>query len=181
MRTSMNRKMAVTALTGVIAGSLLLSGCAPGADDGGASGTQEFRIIASEPAAGFDPATAVTQASLRVMELMYDTLVDYDEDNNLIPMIAEDWEISDDGLSYVFDIRDASFSDGSKITVDDVVYSIDRAREGEAMAARLAPIEKVEATGDAEVTVTLSEPSRVLLNALAATGSAAILKKEAVE
>lgn len=177
----MNRKVAITALTGVIAGSLLLSGCAPGADDGGASSTQEFRIIASEPAGGFDPATAVTQASLRVMELLYDTLVDYDEDNNLIPMIAEDWEISEDGLSYVFDIRDATFSDGSKITAEDVVYSIDRAREGEAMSARLAPIDAVEATGDDEVTVTLSSPSRVLLNALAATGSAAILKKDAVE
>lgn len=179
----MNRNTAKLALAGIVAGALLV-GCSSTGETGAEepTGPQELRIIASEPGSGLDPATAVTQASLRVMELLYDTLVDYDEDNNLIPMVAEDWTISEDGLTYVFDIRDnAAFSDGSAITAADVVYSIDRARTNEAMKARLAPIAGVEATGDDEVTVTLSSPSRVLLNALAATGSAAILKEEAVE
>ncbi|MGB4136673.1 MAG: ABC transporter substrate-binding protein [Microbacterium sp.] len=178
----MNRKLLAAAVAGIVAGAMLLTSCSsssPGSGEDGAA--QELRIIATEPSAGLDPAVAVTQASLRVMELMYDTLIDYDEDNNLIPMIAKSWEMSDDGLTYVFTLRDASFSDGSKITAEDVVYSVERAAASEAMSGRLAALASVEATADGEVTMTLSEPSRVFLNALAATGSAAILKKEAVE
>ncbi|GAA5149774.1 ABC transporter substrate-binding protein [Microbacterium pseudoresistens] len=178
----MNRKPLTAAITGIVAGALLLTSCSSSSPEPGeGGGAQEFRIIATEPSAGLDPAIAVTQASLRVMELMYDTLIDYDEDNNLIPMIAEDWEMSDDGLTYVFTLRDASFSDGSAITAADVVYSIERAAASEALGGRLAALASVEATGDLEVTMTLSEPSRVFLGALAATGSAAILKQEAVE
>lgn len=178
----MSWKTATTALTGLLAGAMLLTGCAPSSVDNGEGSTQEFRIIATEPSAGLDPATAVTQASLRVMELLYDTLIDYDEDNTLVPMIAEKWEVSDDGLTYVFTIREnAAFSDGSAITTSDVVYSIERAINNEAMGSRLAGVDSVEATGASDVTVTLSSPSRVLLNALATGGSAAILKQEAVE
>ncbi|MGB3375983.1 MAG: ABC transporter substrate-binding protein [Microbacterium sp.] len=178
----MNRSPLIAAITGIVAGALLLTSCSSSPDPSdGDGGAQQLRIIATEPSAGLDPAVAVTQASLRVMELMYDTLVDYDKDNNLVPMIAEDWKMSDDGLTYVFTLRDASFSDGSAITADDVVYSVERAAAGEAMGGRLTALTSVEVTGDKEVTMTLSEPSRVFLNALAATGSAAILKKEAVE
>lgn len=181
----MNRKLLKVAIVGITVGALLLTGCTPsgtGPDGAGGEGqAQEFRIIASEPSAGLDPSIAVTQASLRVMELLYDTLVDYDENNELVPMIAEEWTLSEDGLTYVFTLRDASFSDGSEITPDDVVYSIERAAASEAMSGRLDELDTIEATGDREVTMTLSEPSRVFLNALASAGSAAILKQEAVE
>lgn len=116
------------------------------------------------------------------MELIYDTLIDYDDQNNLIPMVAEKWTMADDGLSYVFTIRDnAAFSDGSEITAEDVVFSVERAAESEALKSALSDVSKVEATGDKEVTITLSTPSRVFLNALASVGNAAILSKAAVD
>ncbi len=167
---------------GVLASALLLTGCS-GTDGGGdAGGSDTLRIVAAEPQAGLDPAIAVTQASLRMTELFYDTLIDYDADNNLIPMVAESWTTSDDGLTYVFTIRaNAAFSDGSTITADDVVFSLERAGESESLKASFAVVDSIEATGDKEVTITLSTPSRVFLNTLAATGQAAILSKAAVE
>jgi peptide/nickel transport system substrate-binding protein len=160
---------------------LLLGACATGGTSDGTSGS-ELTIVSTEPSTGFDPATAVTQASLRVMELMYDTLIDYDQDNNLIPMIAESWTLSDDDLTYDFVIRDnAKFSDGSAITADDVQYSIERAAASEALKASLAVVSSMTVVSPTEIQITLSEPSRVFLNALASTGSAAILSKAAVE
>lgn len=149
----------------------------PAASSGGT-----LHISAAEPSAGLDPATAVTQASKRVMELIYDTLIDYNEKNELVPMIAEKWTLSDDKLSYVFALRaDATFSDGSPITADDVVYSLERMQKSEALKAQFAGVTKVEATGDHEVTIALDAPSRVFLNALATVGSAAILSQKTVE
>ena len=178
----MKRTSTIAIAAGVLASALVLTACTPGDDAGGDAGGQELRITAAEPTAGLDPAIAVTQASLRVMELMYDTLIDYDENNELIPMIAQEWEMSDDGLTYVFTIRDsATFSDGSDITADDVVYSLERAGASESLKARFAVVDSIEATGDKEVTITLSTPSRVFLNTLAATGQAAILSEAAVE
>lgn len=171
----------IAAVTLAASTALVLGACTASGGDPGSSENQELRIIASEPSAGVDPAIAVTQASLRVMELMYDTLIDYDEGNNLVPMIAESWTVSDDGLSYDFVVRDdAAFSDGESITAEDVKYSIERAAES-ALAGSLAVVDSIEVTGDKEVKFTLNQASRVFLNALASTGSAAILKKSAVE
>jgi peptide/nickel transport system substrate-binding protein len=161
---------------------LLLGACAAGGSSDGDSSASEFTIVSTEPSSGFDPATAVTQASLRVMELMYDTLIDYDQDNNLIPMIAESWTVSDDGLTYDFVIRsNAKFSDGSTITADDVQYSIERAAASEALKASLSDVSGMTVVSPTEIQVTLTTPSRIFLNALASTGSAAILSKAAVE
>ncbi len=165
---------------GALAAVLALGGCATGDGGSGAGSDQTLRIQAGEPV-GLDPAVTVTQRSLRAMELIYDTLVDYDADNQLVPALAESWEVSEDGLSYVFTLRDAKFSDGSAITAADVVFSLERARTSETMANTFAVVESIEETGDKEVTVTLTEPSRVFLNAIAAVGQSVILSQAAVE
>lgn len=161
---------------------MLLAACGTGGSSDGGSAAPEFTIVSTEPSSGFDPATAVTQASLRVMELMYDTLIDYDEDNQLIPMIAESWSVSEDDLTYDFVLRaNAKFSDGSTITAEDVKFSIERAAASEALKAPLSVMSSITVVSPTEIQMTLATPSRVFLNALASTGSAAILSQTAVE
>ncbi len=59
----------------------------------------------------------------------YDTLVRYDENSEIIGWLAESWDISDDGMSYTFHLRDGvKFSDGTPLTADAVKQSIDAAR-----------------------------------------------------
>jgi peptide/nickel transport system substrate-binding protein len=69
-----------------------------------ASSTRPLNIVAAEPQSGLDPNTAVTQASLRVAELIYDTLIDYDAKDKLAPGIAKSWTLSPDGLTYTFNL-----------------------------------------------------------------------------
>jgi peptide/nickel transport system substrate-binding protein len=178
----MNHPKTAVALAIAVSSVLLLGACSNGGSSGEGDSVTTFNIVSTEPSSGLDPATAVTQASLRVTELIYDTLIDYDQDNNLIPMVAESWTLSDDGLTYDFKIRaNAQFSDGSPITADDVQYSIQRAADSEALGAALAVMDSMTVVSPTELQITLKSPSRVFLNALASTGSAAILSKKAVE
>ncbi len=77
----------------------------------------------------FDPLFALNAASKRIAGLVYDRLVNLDEDENIVPMLAESWEVSDDSLEYVFKLRnDAFFHDddvfaagrGRRVTASDV-------------------------------------------------------------
>ena len=78
--------------------------------------TTTLNIVSAEPTTGFDPAIAKTQASLRVMELIYDGLVDYDAAGVIVPGIAESWKSSNGGLTLTFKIRsNAKFSDCNEL------------------------------------------------------------------
>ena len=145
------------------------------------TGSSTLTIEAAEPTTGLNPAIAVTQASIRLIELIYDPLIDYAKNGTLQPDIAQKWTLAANGRSYDFTIRKgAQFSDGSAITAEDVKFSIDQMRKGAALGASLKDITGVKVTGPNNVTITLAAPSRVILNALATTGSAAILSEKAV-
>ncbi len=140
-----------------------------------------LNIVTAEPTTGFDPAIAKTQASLRVMELIYDTLIDYDANEKLAPGIAESWKFSGDGLSLTFNIRsNAKFSDGSSITPEDVVFSLKRAVASATMKAAYVLVTEVAAKGSSQVVLTLSKKSRTILDTIATIGNSAILSQAAV-
>lgn len=74
------------------------------------------------------------------------------------------WTVSDDGLTYVFKIRQGvkfqkgKYQDGREMTADDVAYSLNRSAK-ESSLNRLDMLENAEVTGDWEVTCTLAEPN----------------------
>ena len=75
------------------------------------------------------PETAVNFGVAYWTMNFYDTLVRYDDNNEIAPCLAESWEVSDDGLVYTFHLRDGvEFSDGTPLTADAVKQSIDAAR-----------------------------------------------------
>lgn len=75
-----------------------------------------------------DPAIVTGAPEGRVIRGLFEGLVNWDpEDLHPTPGVAESWEISDDQLTYTFNIReDALWSDGSEMTADDFVYSFRR-------------------------------------------------------
>lgn len=146
------------------------------------AGPSTLRIIAAEPTSGFDPSTAVTQASLRVMELIYDQLLDYNAKGKLVPDLATGWTLSSNKRSYTFKLRpNARFSNGAAITARDVKFSLERMAKGTALASQLSDMKAVTVVNSKTVRVTLGSPSRVFLNALATVGNAGILDAKAVQ
>ena len=81
----------------------------------------------------FDPVLAVEQASLDLSVQLFDNLVQFDsESGQILPALAEDWDISQDGLTYTFKMREDAIWVNQKgepqreVTALDVVYAIKR-------------------------------------------------------
>ncbi len=74
---------------------------------------------------GLDPHTTNATATRNMLENVYDTLVMFDPELNIVPGLAESWETSEDGLSWTFRLREGvTFHDGSPLTANYVVFSI---------------------------------------------------------
>jgi oligopeptide transport system substrate-binding protein len=74
----------------------------------------------------YDPATEHSQGDKR----LFSGLVSFDPNLNLVPELAESWDISADGAVYTFHLRaNAKFHDGRAVTAGDVVYSWQRAAD----------------------------------------------------
>lgn len=101
---------------------LWLAGCTP-------DSSSKDALILAFPAdiRGFDPATATDFRSGRTMSLVYDNLVRFDQGTELVPCLAQYWDVSPDGRTYTFHLRrDARFFDGTPIRARDVIYSFTR-------------------------------------------------------
>jgi peptide/nickel transport system substrate-binding protein len=86
----------------------------------------------------------------------------------LIPDLATSWNISADGLTYTFHLRNATFSDGSPVTASDVVFSIDRSRKfAGGWGFLLTPVKTITAPDAHTVVITLSQKHAPLLADLA--------------
>lgn len=140
-----------------------------------------------------DPSKVTDGESLYVTNQIYDTLVRYEEENTEVkPALATKWDVSDDGLVWTFQLRDdVKFHDGNDFSAKDVVFNFDRWATspdfvyygymfGATEDNLKGIIEKVEATGDYEVTITLSEPNAPFIYTLAMTPFG-IASPEAVE
>jgi peptide/nickel transport system substrate-binding protein len=116
----------IPALTAVcVLGMMVFTGC-PGSKT--AKGTT-FTIALSEDIRAVDPGLAWNYVTNQVTNQITEGLVTLDENNNVVPELAKDWRQHDE-LTYVFDVRDdIVFSDGSKMTMDDVMFSFQRSAD----------------------------------------------------
>ena len=103
-----------------------------------------------------DPHANTKDMTMQLFNWVYNGLVFADGQANITPDLAESWTVSDDGTVYTFQIRQGvKFHDGSDMTADDVVFSINRAIELAYFKNYTSSIDTVEKTGDWEVTITI--------------------------
>lgn len=87
---------------------------------------QDFKMAMSSPPTSMDPHFQNITTNANVIEHMFEPLVMRDPNGKLVPALAESWSLVN-GLTWEFKIRKgAKFSDGSPVTAEDVVYSLDR-------------------------------------------------------
>ncbi len=74
------------------------------------------------------PMESNTANNQMLGNLVLSAITDFDDSWNVIPNIAESWEISEDGMTYTYALRDdVYFHSGDKLTSEDVAYSVQRA------------------------------------------------------
>lgn len=137
-------------------------------------------VIAIEGGVGsLDPYNYSDTNSISAAGGMYESLVTFDDNRDIIPLLATDWEISDDGLTYTFNLRDdVTFSDGTPFNAEAVVTNFDRLFDqslGLSQTARWYKTDesgnsvarvKVSATGEYQVAFELIEGWSSFLNVL---------------
>lgn len=123
--------------------------------------------VAMQPIVQTDPAFISSDSEVLVANHVYDYLVDIDPASKVIPGLAEEWQVSDDGLTYVFKLaKGVKFHDGSSFSADDVVWTFNRLRDPKLelpTSDLYSNIRSVEATGDLEVTFILEKPNPFFL------------------
>ena len=122
-------------------------------------------IIESSPA-NLDPRVGTDAQSERIDELIFDPLVHRDDHFNLVPWVAERWEIPDP-KTYIFHLRkDVHFHDGRPLTSRDVKWTLDTIRDGSLITLKATTyrlVAKVDAPDDSTVVLHLAEPDTTLL------------------
>ena len=156
----------------------LLACTLPGAVSGQQRGGTVVVAQAANPPTLDGMATAA-EAARNITMHIYETLYAYSETIAPIPQLAEGVAISDDGLSYVFTLRQGvRFHNGKEMTARDVRASIERYRRVGATKSLLAPVESVEVTGDHEVTLRLSARTPMFLEAFASPRAPVVIIPE---
>ncbi|MGB3244206.1 MAG: ABC transporter substrate-binding protein [Sulfitobacter sp.] len=132
-----------------------------------------------------DPTSAAAGAIDSVLySNVFEGLTRFMADGSVVPGLAESWEISDDGLTYTFKLRDGvKFHDGTTMDAEDVKFSLDRINaedSANAQKALYAAIAEVNVIDPLTVEVKLSEKNGNMLFNLA-WGDAVIVAPESIE
>lgn len=86
-----------------------------------------LRFAMSADIRGFDPAFATDIRTGKMMTLVYDNLVQFGDNTEVIPGIAYKWNLDETGKIYTFYLEpSAAFHEGSKVTAGDVIFSFQR-------------------------------------------------------
>ena len=94
----------------------------------------------------------------------------YDYDMSFSNDLATGYNLSEDGLTWTFTLRDdAFFTDGEAVTASDVVFTFETAKAAQS-SVDLTFLEAVEAPDDTTVVFTLSRPTSTFLNTIASVG-----------
>jgi len=129
--------------------------------------------------ASFDPNLSVALVDGTVQSQIYDTLFFLTRDQQLLPRIATEYEGSDDGLTYVFHLRDdVLFHNGDKLTAEDVVFSILRSKDSPNLMIFVEDVESAVALDDYTVEVKMKQPGAQFITYMC---SIFIVNKKVVE
>ena len=134
-------------------------------------------IVALDPARMYDGAT------MEVLQQVTEGILAQQMDGSMAPYLAETWKAVDE-TTYVYTMRsDVTFSDGTPMTMEDVLFSLQRHRDpavASYMGWMFENVDTIEQTGDWEFTVKLKQPDATWQYVLG-TAAGAVIQKKACE
>ena len=139
------------------------------APETGRAAANEVNIGIAQDFDSLDPHVMNAAGTKEIMFNVFEGLVKPNSDGEIVPAVASEIIKSDDGLTYTFTLRQGvKFHNGDPVTMQDLVFSIERRWNSDDAAAILAALSVVDHLDhdDNTLTVTLSEPSNEFLAAV---------------
>ncbi len=175
--------------------ALSLLAAPAGAAEPGQGG--EMIVTYKDDVSTLDPAIGYDWQNWSMIKSLFDGLMDYEPGTTeLVPDLAESYELAEDGLTYTFKLRKGvKFHNGRELTAADIKYSIERAVRPETQSpgagffASIAGFEEltsgaadelsgIEVPDDYTVKITLSRPDATFLHVMAINFSFAVPREE---
>src|SRR5215510_696793 len=122
------------------------SATAPAASNSQSNATITISLNADPPS--LDPAFSSAFVDRQVHNSLFDKLVDLDSSGKIVPMLATQWKVSDDGLTYTFTLREGiKFHDGTDFNAEAVKTNLERYRTADKSTRKneLKAVDKIEA------------------------------------
>lgn len=149
-----------------VSGAQSAAGSAAGT--GAKSKDNDLVIAMSESVLTLDPHNMSSTTTISANRTMYESLLTFDKDMKIIPLLAKSYDISKDGLTYTFKLQTGvKFTDGTDFNADAVKANIERAMdEKNNLKPRkyFAKVKEVKCPDASTVQVVLSEPYSVFIN-----------------
>ncbi|WP_259779408.1 ABC transporter substrate-binding protein [Aestuariispira ectoiniformans] len=184
------------ALAALIAGTTVTGAAIP---TSAAHAAGSVTVTYKDDVSTLDPAIGYDWQNWSMIKSLFDGLMDYKPGTTeLVPDLAEDYSVSDDGLTYTFNLRKGvKFHNGRELKASDVKYSLDRVVNPKTQSPGAGFFETikgydavssgstdslagVEAVGDYTVKISLNQPDAAFLHKMA-LNFAHVVPKEAVE
>jgi len=146
-----------------------------------ASNKKDSLIIGQDSdAVNLDPQFNGDTTSQRIVINIFDTIVRENSDGEIVPNVAKKWEISNDGLEYIFKLKEGiKYHNGNELTASDIKFTLDRAMDSPHAAELVECVEKTEVIDEYTVKITLVYPYGPFITLLAAP-QLAIVNEEIV-
>jgi peptide/nickel transport system substrate-binding protein len=145
--------------------SLLGAGARPAAAQAPRHGGTLIAAQEVDPVS-LDPHTNSNFSALQGFEHVYESLTGYDEKTNIVPALAQSWDISNAGKTYTFKLRpNVKFHNGQTMTGEDVKYSIERVLDPKTASpwrSWLEPIKEIKVVDPLTVQMNLDAPYPLL-------------------
>jgi peptide/nickel transport system substrate-binding protein len=133
----------------------------------------------SETVQNLDMHQTGTASTSRVMQNVHASIVTVDENLNVIPHLAESFEVADDGMTYTLRLRpDVKFHNGQQMTSADVKYSFERCKDPATGAVNFEVfnnVASIETPDDLTVVINMSAVNAPFLSRLAENGAGVVM------
>lgn len=171
-----------------------LAGCASNPGDGNGTGDgngsgdgtpqppEELVLARAGDSEALDPHVGTASYSSMVMELIYDPLVVLDFDKKLQPALGKGWDVNDDGTEWTIELNEGiTFTDGSSVTADDVVFTFNRMLDNSPMSWAAGSMQSVEKVDDMTAKFIFGSPHAPWKTYSAYSGYFGVLPKDVVQ
>jgi len=175
----MKKTTRIAAVAALAASALALSACAPSAppEAGGGEATassETLTIATTTDVVNYNPLIGNSRSDYWITNLMYPHLLSIADDGSKEAQVATKWGYVDETTGY-YEIRDdLSWSDGEKLTAEDVAWTMNAVKQDQPSGTfygQLANFESAEAVSDTRVEITLTQPDSSIVEEIGFWGN----------